>query len=53
MEIKINFDHFYNQLTSEEKQLCDLCRDWNFGKCEKCELFYRYSSNKADKEVKT
>ena len=31
-------DNFYKQLTEDEKQLCDLCRDWNLGECERCEL---------------
>lgn len=31
-------DNFYKQLTEDEKQLCDLCRDWNLGECEKCEF---------------
>ena len=48
---KINFDLFYKQLTDDEKQLCDLCRDWNLGKCEKCELVSRYFLHKICKEV--
>ena len=37
MENNIIDDNFYKQLTEDEKQLCDLCRDWNLGECEKCE----------------
>ena len=32
-------DDFYNQLTTNEKQICDLCRDWNLNECEECSLF--------------
>ena len=38
MENNIMDDNFYKQLTEDEKQLCDLCRDWNLGECEKCEF---------------
>ena len=38
MEAKINFDNFYKQLTEDEQQICDLCRDWNLGECEECEF---------------
>lgn len=43
MEVNFNFNDFYKQLTYGEKQLCDLCRDWNLGKCEKCELISRFT----------
>lgn len=45
MEAKFNFDDFYNKLTDDEKQTCDLCRDWNLGECEKCEFVSRFASN--------
>ena len=45
MEAKINFDNFYKQLTEDEKQLCDLCRDWNLGECEKCEFVSLVKNN--------
>lgn len=51
MEAKINFKDFYKQLTEDEKQVCDLCRDWNFGSCEKCGIVSRFASNK-EQEVK-
>lgn len=51
MEAKINFNDFYKQLTEDEKQLCDLCRDWNLGECEQCEFVSRFASNK-EQEVK-
>ena len=35
-------DNFYKQLTEDEKQICDLCRDWNLWECEKCELVSRF-----------
>ena len=38
MEAKINFNDFYTQLTEDEQQICDLCRDWNLGECEECEF---------------
>lgn len=44
MEAKFNFDDFYKQLTKEEQQICDLCRDLNIGKCEKCEFVSRLAS---------
>ena len=45
MEVQFNFNDFYKQLTENEKQICDLCRDWNFGGCEKCEFVSRFASN--------
>lgn len=51
MEAKFNFDDFYNKLTDDEKQVCDLCRDWNLGECEKCEFVSRFAFNKIQ-EVK-
>ena len=44
-------DNFYKQLTEDEKQECDLCRDWNLGDCEKCEFVSRFSY-KNKQEVK-
>lgn len=43
MEAKFKFDDFYNKLTDDEKQICDLCRDWNLGRCGKCDFVSRYS----------
>lgn len=45
MEAKINFDNFYKQLTEDEQQICDLCRDWNLGECEKCEFVSLVKNN--------
>ena len=45
-------DNFYKQLTEDEKQLCDLCRDWNLGSCEECEFVSRYYYKKIKQEVK-
>ena len=45
-------DNFYKQLTEDEKQICDLCRDWNLGECEKCEFVSRYYHKKIKQEVK-
>ena len=50
MEAKINFNSFYKQLTEDEQQICDLCRDRNLGECEKCEFVSRYAS-KNEQEV--
>lgn len=50
MEVKFNFNDSYKQLTENEKQICDLCRDWNFGGCEKCEFISRFTSNKIQEE---
>ena len=50
MEAKFNFDDFYRQLTEGERQVCDLCRDWNFGSCGKCEFISRFASNKEQEE---
>lgn len=41
---------FYNRLNIDERQLCDFCRDWNLGKCEKCEFVSRYVSNKKQED---
>lgn len=43
-------DNFYKQLTDDEKQICDLCRDWNLGECEKCEFVSRFSSQNNQQE---
>ena len=43
-------DDFYNQLTENEQQVCDLCRDWNLGDCERCEFVSRFSY-KNEREV--
>lgn len=45
-------DNFYKKLTEDEKQLCDLCRDWNLGECEKCEFVSRHYYKKIKQEVK-
>ena len=42
-------DNFYKQLTEDEKQLCDLCRDWNLGECEECEFVSRYYYKKSNR----
>ena len=39
-------NNFYKQLTKNEKQECDLCRDWSLRDCEKCEFVSRFSYNK-------
>lgn len=41
INLQRNFENdFYNSLTSKQKQLCDLCRDWNLSNsCEDCELY--------------
>lgn len=36
-------DNFYKELTKDEKELCDLCRDWNLGDCERCKFVSRFS----------
>ena len=46
-------DNFYKQLTEDEKQLCDLCRDWNLGSCEECEFVSRYYYKKNQTGGKT
>lgn len=43
---------FYKRLTEEEKQVCDLCRDWNLGECEECGFISRRSSKNIKQEVK-
>ncbi len=50
MEAKFNFNDFYKQLTENEKQICDLCRDWNLGGCGKCDFVSRFASNKTQEE---
>lgn len=41
-------DNFYNHLTDDEKQLCDLCRDWNLGDCERCDFISHYLHNNKE-----
>lgn len=48
--MRTNFD-FYNKLTKDERQICDLCRDWNFGSCEKCKFVSRFTFNKIQEVV--
>ena len=43
-------DNFYKQLTDDEKQICDLCRDWNLGDCEGCEVISRFSCKNKQEE---
>ena len=45
-------DKSEKQLTEDEKQLCELCRDWNLGECEGCEFVSRYYYKKIKQEVK-
>ena len=33
--------NFYINLSPDEKQVCDLCRDWGIGGCEKCNIYNR------------
>ena len=45
-------DNFYKQLDKNEKQECDLCRDWNLKDCEKCEFISRFSyKNKQEEQT--
>ena len=50
MENIIMKDDFYNQLTENEQQVCDLCRDWNLGDCERCEFVSRFSYKNEQEE---
>lgn len=43
MENNIMKDNFYKELSENEKQVCDLCRDWFLGDCGKCEFVSRFS----------
>lgn len=43
-------DDFYKQLTEDEKQVCDLCRDWSLEECEKCEFVSRFSYKNKEVE---
>ena len=40
MKANLKFNDFYMKLTDSEKQICDLCKDWNLGECEKCEFAF-------------
>lgn len=40
---------FYNKLTEEEKQVCDLCHDWSICNCEECNLYINNTKEKDDK----
>ena len=45
-------NNFYKQLTKQEKQECDLCRDWSLRDCEKCEFISRFSyKNKEENNM--
>ena len=33
--------NFYINLSPDEKQVCDLCRDWGIGGCKKCNIYNR------------
>ena len=44
-------DNFYSRLADDEKQTCDLCRDWNLRSCEKCEFVSRFSYQNNQQEV--
>lgn len=50
MEAKFNFDDFYKYLTQDDKQICDLCRDFHLCKCNKCEFVSKYNVNILNKE---
>lgn len=43
-------DNFYKQLDKNEKEICDLCRDWSLGDCEKCEFASRFSDKTKEVE---
>ena len=43
-------EDFYNNLLDDEKQICDLCRDWNLADCEGCEFVSRNSFNNDKQE---
>ena len=43
-------DNFYKQLIEDEKQICDLCRDWNFCRCEECDFISCYASKNEQEE---
>ena len=50
MENNIMNEDFYKQLDKNEKEICDLCRDWNLGDCEKCEFVSRFSDINEQEE---
>lgn len=35
---------FYDNLTDDEKQICDFCNDWQLGDCSTCEFVKRCKS---------
>ena len=53
MENNIMDNDFYKRLTEDEKQVCDLCRDWNLGECEECGFISRHNSKKNQTGGKT
>ena len=48
---KIRVDNFYTKLTQDEKHVCDLCRDWGMGGCEKCDIASQYILKQEDKVI--
>ena len=50
MENNIMVDDFYKRLTEDERQVCDLCRDWNLENCEKCTFASRKSYKNEQEE---
>ena len=38
-------DEQFRRLTEGEQNTCSLCRDWNLGDCDKCELNLRGSDS--------
>ena len=39
---------FYNELSSEDKQYCDLCIDWGLTHCDTCEIYSHYIHKKGE-----
>ena len=50
MEAKFDFLNLYGLLNKNEKQICDLCRDWSLCDCDKCEFVSKYNVNILNKE---
>lgn len=43
MEAKATFYEVYQNMTDDEKQICDLCQDWHIEDCAKCQIAAKYN----------
>ena len=46
-------DKLYDKLSESEKQICDLCKDWNLCHCDICSIYLNNCTEGCDKDLRS